>query len=363
MDNNAWKQKIERRRQRRRRERLFLLIVVAVLAAVGVWRYLYISSPEYALECAYEAVQNHDADTFAKYVDVDSVTSQAYDDLTRDMFAYDNNLSDSTKVMFETFYQKIKPQVVSGTAELIKATVVNGQWVAPVGDDILKGRQLGIDYEYLIHRSQLRNTEVLKINEVQKNDKSAQGTIEVRDVSTNTKYTLRISMVRNDDVWRVVHIVNYRDYLTLLEPIQNSELARYLESTKAIVDECNTSLSQCQWTFESLSSTGDGDFSDRQRNRLVDFVKSDILPVLEKRRAALDAVEAPPAAEYVHDLRKRSTNLSIDSWKAFIEGIGGRKPDEINRSKALSKEAMDLDYRIDDIIKHTSVAKAQQSVL
>lgn len=364
MKNSTWNERIEKRRKQRRLERVLLALLLVVLAGIGVWRYMYAASPEYALEQVQEAFQKGDTATFDKYVSIDLITGQAYDELTKDMFAYDDDLPDSDKLMFEKFYQSIKPQVVSGTTELIRSTIVKGQWVPPVGNDILKGRQLGIDYEYLVHRSQLRNTELVKVNEVQTEGNTAEGSIDVRDALTDTKYTLRIRLAKNeDDVWQVVQIVNYRDYLDLLSPIQDSELAKYLKDTESIVDDCNDELARCRREFEDYSYTRDGDFSERQRNNLVGFVKSDILPALEKYQAALQAVNPSPTAQYLHDLRLRSAQLSIDSWKAYINGMGSMMPDDLNRSKALAKEAMDIDYRIDDIIKHRSVAKPQQNII
>lgn len=364
MDNNAWKERIEKRRQKRRMERIFLLLLLVVMVGFGVWRYMYVASPEYALEQVHESIQHGDLAAFDKYVDLEVITGQAYDELTKDMFAYDDDLSDSNKLMFEAFYQNIRPQVAQGTADLIRAMVVKGEWVPPVADDILKGRQLGIDYEYLIHRSQLRNTELIKINEIQENGNTANGSIDIRDTCTDTKYTLHIKLAKNeDDVWQVVQITNYRDYLDLLEPIHSSEMGKYLKDTADIMEECNTALARCRREFGDYSYTRDGDFSERQRNNLIDFVKSDVLPVLEKHRARLEAVEPPLTAKYLHELRQQSVQLSIDSWKAFINGMSGSMPSELNRSKALAKEASDLDYRIDDIIKHRSVAKPQHDVI
>lgn len=364
MDDYTWNQKMEKRLRRRKKERMSFLFVIVLISGYFMWSFFYASTPEYAMDKVCTAIQNQDEETFEKYVNLELVTGRAYDDLTRDMFATDNNLSDGTKVMFETFYQKIKPQVVSGTADLLKIYVATGQWHAPTGDDILKGRQLGIDYEYLIHRSQLRNTEFVKLVEMQKRGESAEAVVEVRDRSTDTKYNLHIMLEQNaDDVWQVVYVSNYRDYLNLLEPIQNSEMTKYIQATSSIVEAYNGRLSTLQNKFSRLVSTGDGKFSESQRKRLAEFVKDELIPVLNDRQSELDMVEVPNGAKYLKELRHQSTEMSVNSWQHFITGMEQDSQDELNLSKAFYKEAADLDYRIGDIIKHTSVSQKAQDVI
>ena len=145
MANFDWQAQLEKRRRRTKYARIGALILLVFILGFSLWRIFYANTPEYALDKLGKAIESQDAAEMQRYCDISSVTSHAYDDLTRDMFAQDASLPDQTKVMFEQFYVKIKPQVTEGTCQLITAYVQNGNWLQPGGDNLLKGRQLGID--------------------------------------------------------------------------------------------------------------------------------------------------------------------------------------------------------------------------
>lgn len=362
MDDYTWNKKRELRLKRKKKERMLLLLLPVILLGFGLWKYFYAATPEHAIENVCTAIQEKDVETFNKYVNLDLVTSRAYEDLTNDMFAYDKNLDPNTKVMFETFYKKIKPQVVSGTNEILKNYVATGELSVPKGNDILKGRQLGIDFPYLMERAQLNNTKFVSLGEVQRNNRSADAIINVKDTYTDTSYSLHVILEQNaDDVWQVVYVSNYRDYLNLIEPLQLSDLNQYIQNTQGIIDNYNAKLKKYQTRFAQLSSTNDGNLSNYQRNRLADFIRADVIPTLKDRQNELDAVEIPKGAVYLHSLRQQSTDLTIKSWLHFIEAMEKDSPEEMNTSKALHKSETDIDNRINDILKHTAVNTPAQS--
>ena len=156
MNSYEWQETLAKRHRRTRYERIAALIFVAGILGFLLWHFFYEATPEYSLEQLRTAMASKNPNAITTYCDLDSITSHAYDDLTRDMFAQDKNLSDKTKVMFEQFYVKIKPQVVAESNKLFLSYVQYGAWQPPEADNILKGRQLGMDYEYLIERYQLQ---------------------------------------------------------------------------------------------------------------------------------------------------------------------------------------------------------------
>ena len=365
MDDYTWKKRLQKRNRRRKMEWLTLILLLAVPIGFFFWRYVYyVSTPEHAIEQVTEAIQNHDVETFEKYVNLDLAVSRGYEDLTWDMFAYDNNLNDKTKVMFETFYKKIKPQVVAGTIDILKNYVANtnGELTYPAENDILKGRQLGIDYQYLIERSQLASTHFVKLGDVVRNGRSADASVDVVDSCTNTHYTLHLILEQDEsDNWKIVYVSNYRDYLNLLEPLQNSDITSYVKATQNIVDSYNNTLDGYQTKFRRLCSTKNGEMSSSQRKDVASFVKNSVITALKARQAELDKVECPQGAKHLQALRQQSTDLSIQYWEHFINGIENNSPDEISISKAIQKDATDMDNRINDILKHTAVTQATPS--
>lgn len=353
---------LQRGRRRTRIQRIAGIIFAAVLLGFGLWHFFFASTPEYALAQLDNAIKNHDQDTITKYCNLESICSKAYDDLTRDMFAHDNNLSDETKVMFETFYVKIKPQLVNETSGFILEYMLSGTWPQPTGEDILKGRQLGIDYDYLLERAQLRNTELVKIDHINRSGNEVVAKILVRDKYTDTIYGLQLMMVKNDGTWQVTEILNYRDYLDFLGPIQEAGIKKYIKETASIIDKYNSILEAQQTRFKRLDKTTDGVLTANMRSKMVSYIRSDIIPALEKRQQELDMVSLSDGAQYLAGQRKASTRMSIAAWEHFITALETDDPNEFNISNSFHKNAMDLDYRINDIIKHTAVSSTTTSI-
>ena len=359
-----WQDMLAQGRRRTRIQRIVGLIVTAAILGYVFWYFFYASTPEYALNQLQQAFKTKDQATIEKYCDMESITGRAYDDLTRDMFAHDSHLTTETKVMFETFYMKIKPQVVSETNSLILDYIPTGKWDVPSGNNILKGRQLGIDYEYLVERSQLRNTEFVKIDNVRKSGSNeAIAKIAVKDTYTGTLFTLNVLMTKRDGNWKVCEIKNYRDYLDFLSPIQEKGLNKYMDATADVIEKYDDILDSQQTRFKKLDKSSDGILTASMRTKLVSYIRSDIIPALEKRQQELDNIPVNDGGQYLAAQRKKSTKLTVESWRHFIEALESDSPDEFNIAKSYQKDAMDIDYRIDDVVKNTAISSGKTSTI
>ncbi len=359
-----WQDMLAQGRRRTRIQRIVAILIMAAVLGYVFWYFFYASTPEYALNQLQQAFKTKNQATIEKYCDMESITGKAYDDLTRDMFAHDSDLTTETKVMFETFYMKIKPQVVSETNSLILDYIPYGQWATPTGDNILKGRQLGIDYEYLVERSQFRNTEFMKIDSIRKTGSNeAIARIVVKDSYTDTYFTLNVVMLKRNGDWKVTEIRNYRDYLDFLSPIQETGLKNYIQATSDIIEKYGDILDSQQTRFKKLDKSSDGILTASMRSTLVSYIRSDIIPALEKRQHELDNIPVNDGAQYLASQRKESTRLTVEAWRHFIEALESDSPNEFNMAKSYQKDAMDIDYRIDDVVKNTAISSGKTSTI
>ncbi|MCR5175242.1 MAG: DUF2939 domain-containing protein [Anaerovibrio sp.] len=356
MNDINWQEMLKRGHKQTKLQRIIGIIALAIILGFAMWHFFYASTPEYALNQLEKAIQTNDQALFEEYCNLDSITAKAYDDLTRDMFAHDSHLSNETKVMFERFYMKIKPQLITETNKLLLSYISSGKWNAPTNNNILKGRQLGIDYEYLVERSQLRNTTLIKVDNITRHNNDAIVKIIVRDKYTDTNYTLNLVMAKSDGSWKIVEIQNYRDYIDFLSPIQESGIKKYINDTSDITQKYNSILDAQQTRFKKLSKTSDGKLTTNNRSKLVSYIRSDIIPALEKRQEELNEFPVNDGAQYLALQRKESTRLSVAAWEHFITALETDSPEEFNISNAFHKDAMNIDHRIDDIIKNTAIS-------
>ena len=361
MDDLTWERSLALRRQRIRRQRrfFFLFLFVAAALAVFVWHhFFYTRTPEYALKEVQQAIETRDKETFARYVNLDLVTSQAYDDLTRDLFAYDATLTPQTRVLFEKFYVLVKPELTRGTQEAILRRVESGLWTLPDGLDILKGRQLGIDFERFLARTQLRSTTLVSVGNITHTGKSATAEVNVRQDDTDQSFTLAVILEEADDGhWQIAYVKNYRAYLDTISPLVNEDIANYIDATKSIVDDYNETFAAQKSKFARLNTTDDGRLSKKQRETIAAFLEDDVIPALKKRQAKLDEVDVPAGAGYLARQRQKSTEITIRAWQHYIKGLRQNSAHEFDTAETLMKQELAIDLRVDDIIHRTAVSK------
>ena len=359
MDDYTWERRLRQRNRRSKRIFFAIMLVLGCLAGTLIWYFgFYRRTPEYALKQIQQAVAQQDAETFAHYVNLTTLTNQAYDDLTVDLFAYDQSLTPQTRIMFEKFYVTIKPQLAGGTAETIRQRVADGRWSLPNGTDILQGRQLGIDYERFLERSQIRNTSLVRVAGVERQGETAVASLQVVEDYTQLSFTLELVMEQaQDGHWQVVYVRNYRDYLDKIAPLQNGDIASYIEATKPIVDAYNPRLKQLQAKFRTLVKSTTGHWSNLQRDAIATLLRDQVLPLLQERQDKLDDVEVPPGAQYLARQRQQSTEITRKAWQHFLRGVEEDQPREFDIAETLLKQDLAVDLRVEDIIHHTAVSK------
>lgn len=360
MDDYTWKKTIRRRRIHRNRQVFGLVVILIIAAIAGTAWYFYNQrhSPEYALKEIQIAIEKHDADAFRHYVNLDLLTSRAYDDLTADLFSYDATLTAATKASYEKFYIMVKPQLTSGTEDIIVRRVADGSWTMPEGTDILKGRQLGIDYERFLERTQMRHTAFVQFGKVERDGTTATAEMTIRDEDTQTEFSLELAMEQAaDGHWQVTYIKNYRAYLDAVTPLHNNDIAQYIDNTKDIIAAYNEKFEAYKQRFTALASTGPGKFTPDQKQSLTALLQQEVIPALQERQQKLDAVDIPSGARYLASQRQQATKITIEAWQHFLQGLSDDDPHEFAKAESLHKESLAIDLRVDDIIRHTAVSR------
>lgn len=359
MDDYTWQQRLRARRTQERRQLSLVFFLLAAIIGATVWYFFfYIRTPEYALEQIQTAIEEHDGEKFGHYVNAELLASRAYDDLTVDLFAYDSELTPKTRDMFEKFYIMIKPQLAEGLENAALTRVSSGGWSLPEGMDILKGRQLGIDFERFLERSQVRNTTLVKVRKVEHTGHSATAEIEIKEDYTQTPFTLQLAMEQAEDGhWQVAYIKNYKAYLDKISPLQNKDIASYIDATKSIISSSNENFEVFQNHFKRLNHSKTGHLSRQQKYNIAALIEDDIIPGLQERQAQLDAVEVPAGAQYLARQRQQSTETSIKAWQHYIKGLREDSPAEFATAETLHKQELAIDLRVQDIIRHTAISK------
>ena len=385
MDDYTWRRRLAARRKRRQRERLFVLaLLVMAITAVFLYFSVYTKTPEYAMREMVAAYKSGDAETFRRHVDLSSITLAAYDDLTSDLFKYDTQLTDRERSLFENFYVLIRRQMCNGGVKVLNTYIDKREWTLPGG--ILKGRQLGIDYDLLLDRSLIRHTSFIDLEEVELHDEEATATFSIVEDYSQVPFVLKVTLknLANDGFnigggefelfgkkikfpgftfnlggsdWKVVSVDNYRGYLDAVSPILRKNLADYIDNTEEIVFRYNQTFAAEQNTFISLQKSPYGIMFANQRVEVTNYITNTIIPALENRQAELDQVPIPEGAQFLASLRQESTRVTILAWQSYVKGITENSAADLDAAASLHKQELVLDQRIEEIVHNSAVAK------
>lgn len=385
MDDYTWRRRLNERRRRRERERLFLVCVLLLIFG-GIFFYfaIYTKTPEYAMREMITAYKAGDANTFRRHVDLNSITTKAYDDLTSDLFKYDTQLSDNERSLFENFYVLIRRQMTGGAVKVINTYLDTGEWTLP--DGILKGRQLGIDYDILLDRSLIRHTSLIDLESVEIQEEEAIATFSVVEEYTQVPFTFKVTIkdLANDSFniggkefelfgrkikfpglslnlggsdWKIVSVDNYREYLDAVSPLLRQNLAEYIDNTAEIIYRYNNLFESEQDVFITMQRSPYGIMTTEQRTEVANYIRNTIIPSLEERQEELNQVPIPQGAQFLASLRQESTKVTIRAWQSYIKGITENSAADLDTAASLHKQELVFDQRIGEIVHNSAVAR------
>ena len=365
MDDYTWRRKVRARESRRRQEKTYALALLFAVVSVALWYFIYyIHTPEYMLDRMQRAYNSNNLEQLETYVDLPKITGECYDDLTMDLFTYDDTISPSERALFENFYRLVRPQINEGVLQVIKTRFETNEWVMPDGVDLLKGRQLGVDFELLLQRSMIFSTKALELGEITTDDDGNTSVqLKILEQITETEFNLELALEKNDEgFWRIVGIKNYRAYLDEVSPKISKDVADYIEATRPIIDEFQYVFEDQRVNFWYLNESKDGTLTPAQKERVALFIESQVIPERLYRQEKLDEIPVPNGAKYFAKLRQQSTEVSIQAWRYYIRGLREESVAAFDTAESLQKLERTIDQRIEEIARRIAVARTLPTI-
>ena len=94
-----------------------------------------------------------------------------------------------------------------------------------------------------------------------------------------------------------------------------------------------------------------------QRVDVTNYITNTVIPALENRQAELDEVPIPEGAQFLANLRKESTRVTILAWQSYVKGITENSATALDTAESLHKQELVLDQRIEEIVHNSAVAR------
>ena len=268
--------------------------------------------------------------------------------------------------------------------KVINTYLDTGEWTLP--GEILKGRQLGVDYDILLDRSLIRHTSLIELEEVELQDEEAIATFSVVEEYSQVPFVLKVTVkdLANESFniggkefeifgrkfkfpglsfnlggsdWKIVSVDNYRAYLDAVSPILRQNLAEYIDNTAEIVHHYNNIFEENQDIFISLQKSPVGIMTVAQRAEVADFINNTVIPSLEDRQNELNQIPIPQGAQFLASLRQESTQVTILAWKSYVKGITENSAADLDTAASLHKQEMVFDQRVEEIVHNSAVAR------
>lgn len=208
---------------------LAAVAAVIVIALLGYW--YWTKTPQYSLKQMQESVAKHDLAAFNKYVDVDSVTSRAIDQLLELKLNDPKDVQDDTTKNFAAGLIKLlKPQLVAVAKDEIKTFVEKGttETQTPNNPKIKELLNTGSG-----------KAEFKGVAYTNKDGKIATVGLDMFYPKLNSTTLLEVKMREMDGYWQIAEISNLASFVKKLEELETAKLA---EINKQTIAEINSAI-------------------------------------------------------------------------------------------------------------------------
>lgn len=227
-----------------------LVIVLAALAGAAFYFLYFIKTPAYALNEARQAVRQHDTAKFSRYVDVNSVMDNAFEDIIKAESKINNDNVFSNPFALGILHM-LKPSVVDLMSKEALARVAatnndeqqNKEAVDPVPDAMKRNLERHIPLD----KMQLKDLQLAKHD-----GENATATLVLHDGTLDKDFVAELAMKRNDKGdWQIKSVSNLAK---LIEQLDAAKRAKQAAENKPIMERLNKAL---QATSERLTITKD----------------------------------------------------------------------------------------------------------
>ncbi len=193
--------------------------IIAVLAALAIavsgWYFFYwLKTPQHSLTLIADAVRQHDLKTFEKHVDMDTLYSNAYDDVVAVTFGEDKNANP----IIVAIVKGIKGLAVPLLENETRNYIIHGDKQSSETEahkSVPEGNENGAEIvDNLKNRTGFGSLKYEGVESTDIDGENALVNIKLHDENLSSDFILKIKMQQLDDgMWRLLQITNLQDFM------------------------------------------------------------------------------------------------------------------------------------------------------
>ena len=337
-------------------------IVVVVLVIFGIVRFFFNNdegSPAYAVNMLQESIKEHDQVKFNSIVNVDRLLSTSFDSFIDGMIASDESMPEEVKDHVVKFTQMLKTPMT----ESMKTAIANYVEYGSIEDRSQEGKSINNQDSNLMAVSEMLERTGLdkasfrgidSVKTVKDNDKQAVAVVKVYQQEIGREFKFEVMLEKDsNDIWRVVSIRNFRNFIELVNKARREQLDEYLSETNSIISRHDQTIRDAEQKYSSILSSGSLGKDDTRSNLkalMNDVFKKD----WEARKQELFNVNVPKSAETLQNLRIKICDLSIDSADLYAKWMDDKKAATVKEADEKRKQVQALLTEEDILISRMS---------
>ncbi|BEU87659.1 hypothetical protein TAMA11512_11230 [Selenomonas sp. TAMA-11512] len=329
-----------------------LVLVAAAVVGCGIWYFSYYTkSPDYAVERIQEAIEQKNQEMFLRYVDLDAVLDSSIDALLLGVVEFDDQMPAEARAAMMSYLRMFKMPLVTTLKQEILHYVANGEWMQA---DAEEQSENPLDMNAVLTRTGLSGLQFRQIDYITQDKEAGTAAAGVRVFQTDAaeEFVFDVELVQNEGKgWQVKSIRNFQDFIMLVERTNKKLLVSYLEQTKSIMERHDAAVRNIDLEIrEALQKGALGNTATRET--LKALMVNKLIPEWESRKAELQVIAPPQAANTLHNLRIKIADLHIAYAQGYAAWMEDKKASTIREAEAKLKQARTLEEEASILARH-----------
>lgn len=200
---------------------VLVFLFIGLGAAGGLW--YWTRTPEYSLNKARAAIENHDWTSFQKYVDVDAFSPKVVEQ-SIDYTLRDADVEDSMRTVIADSGQTVKPQLTAVVKDQIREYVEKGNWDSTTASQTPVLKQKNAAMELLKKITANQTSQYKGIDYANIDGNTAIVGIKLFYPKMNAESIMELKLRKLDGYWQVTELNNPNDYITKITEIEERKL-------------------------------------------------------------------------------------------------------------------------------------------
>lgn len=221
----------------KKRAGIVILVLISILGFGGYLYWKYIRSPKYSLLQARKAFEQHDIESFEKYVDIEGVIGNAVDQIL-EVEAQKQEPEDEWERLGKSFgiglVSLMKPQLIKLYKEQVVKLVESGNFKGESKTEEKAPSSLSGLWNRVRGKNNFPNIAYIK-----KNGKLAYVGLNVFDKEDNAHLILELKMRNKGNYWQVAEISNLGKYIKKTNELEEQRIANL---NKPIIEKIRNTL-------------------------------------------------------------------------------------------------------------------------